>query len=385
MSTLGLMWANLFRRKVRTFLTLFSVLVAFLLFTMLRTVVVAFDGGVTVDGADRLVVAPKFSIVDPLPITQRQQILALEGVDGVTHQTWFGGSYQDPSNFFPKFPVEPKQFFEIYREFEISPEHLEAFERTRTGALATPTMMAKFGWQIGDKIPIGADIYPMRDNTRLWEFDLVGSYSMRDEDIDPGMFLFNYAFFDEARLFGEGTVGWYTVRLSDPDRAGEISSAIDALFLNSTNPTKTATEDEFAKNFSAQVGDIGLMMTGILTAVFFTILLLTANTMSQALRERIPELAVLKTLGFSDGTVALVVLGESILLCAFGGMLGIALAVVAFPGIKENIPPMFGVFELSGGTIAVGMGLAVLLGLVVGVLPAWTANRLKIVDALRKG
>ncbi len=385
MSTIGLMWANLFRRKVRTFLTLFSVLIAFLLFTMLRTVVVAFDGGVTVDGADRLVVAPKFSIVDPLPITQRQQILALEGVDGVTHQTWFGGSYQDPSNFFPKFPVEPKQFFEIYREFEISPEHLEAFERTRTGALATPAMMAKFGWQIGDKIPIGADIYPMRDNSRLWEFDLVGSYSMRDEDIDPGMFFFNYAFFDEARLFGEGTVGWYTVRLSDPDRAGEISSAIDTLFLNSTNPTKTATEDEFAKNFSAQVGDIGLMMTGILTAVFFTILLLTANTMSQALRERIPELAVLKTLGFSDGTVALVVLGESILLCAFGGLLGIALAVVAFPGIKENIPPMFGVFDLSGGTIALGMGLAILLGLVVGVLPAWTANRLKIVDALRKG
>ena len=385
MSTIGLMWANLFRRKVRTFLTLFSVLVAFLLFTLLRAIVVAFDGGVSVDGADRLIVAPKYSIIDLLPITQRQQILALDGVQGVTHQTWFGGSYQDASNFFPKFPVEPKQFFDIYREFEIDPGQLETFEQTRTGALATPGLMAQYGWRVGDKIPIGADIYPMRDGSRRREFDLVGVYALRDEETDPGMFLFNYAFFDEARSFGEGSVGWYTVRVSDADRAGEVSSAIDRLFINSTNPTKTATEDEFAKSFSNQVGDIGLMMTGILTAVFFTILLLTANTMSQALRERIPELAVLKTLGFSDGTVALVVLGESVLLCGVGGALGIGLAVFAFPGIQANIPPMFGVFDLTAATIGLGFALALGLGLVVGILPAMTANRLKIVDALRRG
>ena len=386
MSAFGLMWSNLHRRPVRTYLTLFSVLVAFLLFTTLRTLAAWFEGGAAEDisGVDRLVVTAKYSIIDLLPISFRGQILGVEGVEAVTHQTWFGGNYQDPRNFFPKFPVEPKSYFDMFPEMKIDPAVVETFENTRTGTVVSVGMMERYGWQVGDKIPIEADIYPMRDGSRLWEFDLLGSYAWDDESGGPLM-LFHYDFFDEARQFGEGSVGWYTVRISDPDQAPEVAKNIDALFENSMNPTKTATEDEFNRAFANQIGDIGLMTTGILSAVFFTIVLLTAVTMNQALRERIPELAVLKTLGFSDAKVALVVLGESVLLCALGGGLGILLTVLLEVPLNAVMSESgFGVFELSGQVVAIAVGIALLLGLVVGASPAWSAKRLTIAEALRR-
>ena len=386
MSALGLMWANLQRRPVRTYLTLLSVLVAFLLFTVLRTLAAWFQGGAAEDisGVDRLVVTAKYSITDVLPISFQNQILAVDGVEAVTHQSWFGGNYQDPRNFFPKFPVEPRAYFDMYTEMKIDPAELEAFENTRTGAVVSVGMLERFGWQIGDRIPIEADIWPMRDGNRLWEFDLVGAYAWENDNGQPLM-LFHYDFFEEARQFGQGSVGWYTVRVGDIDRAAEISKEIDALFENSQDPVKTATEDEYNRSFFAQIGDIGLMTTGILSAVFFTILLLTAVTMNQAMRERIPELAVLKTLGFSDAKVALIVLGESVVLCALGGFLGILATVALEVPLNAMLTATgFGVFELSGSVIAVAAGIAVLLGLVVGASPAWSANRLTIADALRR-
>ena len=289
MSAFRLLWSNLHRRPVRTYLTLFSVLIAFLLFTILRTMAGWFEGAGFDAAANRLVTTAKYSIIESLPMSQRRQIEALPGVEAVTHQTWFGGTYQDPRNFFPKFPVAPRSYFDIYPELDIDPAQLEAFANTRTGAVASRPMLEQYGWQIGDKIPIEADIYPMRDGSRLWEFDLVGAYgSKTDEAVQPAL-LFHYDFFDEARAFGQGSVGWWTLRIDDPDRAPEMASAIDDLFQNSLNPTKTATEDEFGRSFAAQIGDIGLMANGILGAVFFTILLLTANTMRQALMERLPE------------------------------------------------------------------------------------------------
>ena len=386
MSALGLVWANLQRRKIRTYLTVFSLLVAFLLFTVLRTVAVWFEQGIgDTGGVDRLVVTAKYSIIESLPVSQRGQILAVDGVEAITHMTWFGGNYQDPRNFFPKYPVEPLGYFEMFPEYIIDPDQLNAFANTRTGAVAPAGMLEQYGWQVGDKIPIEADIYPMRDGSRLWEFDLVGSYTTEAEGGPPPVFLFHYDYFDEARQFGQGSVGWWTVRISDPERAPEISSTIDTLFENSLNPVKSATEDEFGRQFAAQIGDIGLITTGILSAVFFTILLLTANTMSQALRERIPELAVLKTLGFSDLKVAMIVLAESVLLCALGGLLGIALAVLAAPGINQAMAVAgLGLFIIGWEVPAIAAGLAVLLGIAVGASPAWSANRLSIADALRR-
>ena len=386
MTAYGLMWSNLQRRPARTYLTLFSVLVAFLLFTVLRTLTAWFQGDATenIVGVDRLVVTAKYSIIDMLPISFQDQILAIDGVEAVTHQTWFGGAYQDPRNFFPKFPVKPRAYFEMYPEMLIDPDQLEAFANTRTGAVVSAGMLDRFGWRIGDKIPIEADIWPMRDGNRLWEFDLVGSYAWKDDN-GQAMMLFHYDYFDEARQFGEGSVGWYTVRIGDPDEAPEVSKTIDALFENSLNPVKTATEDEYNRSFLAQIGDVGLITTGILSAVFFTIVLLTAVTMNQALRERIPELAVLKTLGFSDGKVALIVLGESVILCTLGGLLGI-LATVAleYPLNVVLVEGGLGAFSLDATAVWMAAGLAVLLGLAVGISPAWTANRLTIADALRR-
>ena len=385
MNLLVLIRANLHRRPTRTYLTLFSVLVAFLLFTVLRTMAVWFEGAGGGAGADRLVITAKYSIIELLPISQRRQIEGIDGVEAITHLTWFGGNYQDPRNFFPKFPVEPRAYFDMYSELAIDPAQLDAFANTRTGAVASLDMMEDYGWKIGDKIPIDADIYPMRDGNRLWEFDLVGAYGSKTDETVQSALLFHYDFFDEARAYGQGGVGWWTVRIDAPDRAPEIASVIDAQFENSMNPTKTATEDEFFRAFAAQVGDIGLMANGILGAVFFSILLLTANTMRQALVERVPELGVLKTLGFSNAKVALLVLGESVTLCVLGGVLGVGLTWLAAPQLSAFMEAAnIGALVISGWTICLGIGGAALLGVVVGAQPAWYANRLPIAEALRR-
>ena len=386
MSRLGFMWANLFRRPVRTWLTLVSVLIAFLLFVLLRTVSQSFSegGNFGEPGIDRLVVSPKYSIIDPLPVSALQQIAGVGGVLAVIHADWFGGIYQDRANFFPKYPVDPIPHFGMYSEYLIDPQHLEAFANTRTGAVAPVAMAAKYGWKVGDKIPIEGDIHAKKDGSRNWEFDLVGTYAAPEDIQQPAVFLFNHAYFDEAREFGEGTVGWFVVRIADAERAAEIANAIDALFTNSLNPTRTITEAEQARQFMQQIGDIELMMTGILAAVFFTILLLTGNTMAQALRERVPELAVLKTIGFTDGAVAALVLGEALLLCAAGALLGTLLAVGAAVVIGPGMEDIIGAFEVSGATVASALGVSALLGLVVGAVPALSARRLSIVDALRE-
>ena len=383
MKLIGLIWANLFRKKTRTILTLLSVSVAFLLFVLLRVVSEAFTGGVTIVGVDRLVTSPKYSIVDSLPLSQQQQILAVQGVETVTLQQWFGGVYQDPKNFFPKYPVQPRAYFEMFDELIIDPEQLDKFAATRTGAVAEKELADSYGWKVGDIIPIQADIWPKADGTRSWEFELVGTFTSR-EGRNPHM-VFQYEYFTEAvEVFGQDQVGWWTTRLSDPERAAEIASEIDGLFENSLNPTRTATEDEFARQFASQLGDIGLITTIIMSAVFFTIVLLTGNTMSQALRERIPEIAVLKTLGFTDLAASTLVLGEAVLLCLSGALIGIGLSVGAVNALGPALEGFVGTFDLSAVTLMTALGLAVVIGLVVGGIPSVTAMRLEIIDGLRE-
>ena len=384
MNKLGLLWANLFRRRTRTLLTLLSLLVALLLFILLRTISLAFTdgGGFSQASVDRLVVSGKYSIIDSLPISALSQIQALEGVDAVTHAEWFGGVYQDGAEFFPKFPVAPKAYFDMHPEYRIDPEHLQAFMNTRTGAVAPKAVAEKYGWRIGDKIPIQGDIWGKRDGSRDWEFDLVGLYS-GSEDRPPTVLLLHYDYFDEARQYDRGTTGWFIVRLTDSERAAEVASRIDQFFANSSDPTRTSTEAEQQRQFMQQIGDIELMMTGILGAVFFTILLLTGNTMAQSLRERVPELAVLKAVGFTDAAVAALVLGEAVLLCLLGGLLGAALALLVAMLIGPGMEQTIGFFEVQGTTLAAALGLSTALGLAVGAFPAFRARRLSIIEALR--
>lgn len=384
MTTLGLVSTNLFRHPVRTWLTLLSLGVAFLLFTLLRTVAAWFAGD-SLEGLSeaRLVVAARFSQTDQLPVNFQERILALDGVNAVTHQTWFGGVYQDPKNAFPKFVVEPRAYFEMFPGTRIEPAALDLFTETRTGALVSEDLLEKYGWQVGDRIPIQADIWPMRDGGQLWEFDLVGSYTWSDKG--QSLMLLRYDYFDAGRAFAQGTVGWFTVRVDDPDKAREVAHAIDRLFENSAHPTQTTTESEYYRTFLAQAGDIGFMATGILSAVFFTIVLLGGVTMHQALRERIPEFAVLKTLGFTDRRVALMLLGESTALCVLGASLGVLATLAAeLPLNTALLDAGVGVFDVSGQVLVSAASLSVLLGLAVGAGPAWRASRLSIAEALRK-
>ena len=283
MNLFSLMWANLFRKPTRTYLTLASVTIAFLLFMLLRSISAAFDSGLDVSASERVVVTPKYSQVDSLPYAQKQQILAVEGVSSITHTSWFGGTYQDPKNFFAKFPVDPLSYFDIYSELDLEPaDALERFSRERTSAVVDVGLMEKYGWQIGDVIPIQGTIYPKSDGSRLWEFEIVGQFSENGEASDFPLFLYHYEFFKEAAAFGGNQVDNWILRLDDPDRADEISQQIDAMYENSADPTKTATEDEFNRQFARQLGDMGFITTMIMSAVFFPIILLTGNTMTQA-------------------------------------------------------------------------------------------------------
>ena len=386
MSLFSLMWANLFRKPVRTMLTMLSVVVAFLLFCLLQAILAAFEGGASVAGADRLMIGAKYSQIDNLPYNQKQQILSIDGVNSITHSSWFGGQYQDPKNFFAKFPVDPLSYFEVYSELDLQPEDaLERFAKERTATVVDIALAERFGWSVGDVIPINGDIYPKQDGSRLWEFQLVGTFSENGESSDFPLMLINYDYFNESVPdWGKDQVGNWTVVIADKNRAGEVAQQIDSLFENSSDPTRTATEDEANRQFARQLGDMGFIISMIMSAVFFTIILLTGNTMSHALRERVGELAVLKTLGFGDTTVLVMVLGEAILLCLIGGAIGSGLALLMGPGISGAIEQFFGSFEVTLEIVVAALGLSAVIGLVIGIIPAINAQRLAIVDALRR-
>lgn len=381
MKYFGLLWAGLFRRPARANLTLASLAVAFLLFGLLQAVHHAFYAGVDVSSAGRLITNGRYSIIDLLPISHMNQIRAVPGVSEVTHSSWFGGTYQDPANFFPKFPVDPAGYLDMYPEIMLPAEQREAFINTRTGVVVARALAERFKWKLGDRIPIIADIWPGK-NGNTWQFDLVGLYDLPEDSSLGDVMLINYAYFDENRLGAQGQVGWFISKVSDPNQGGEIAAQIDALFLNSNNETKTATEQEFFLSFAKQIGNIGLIVSGILAAVFFTILLVTGNTMSQAVRERIPELAVLKTIGFTNAHVLALVLAESVLLSLLGGVIGLALAAFVVPGLAQGLRSFLPGMVLPGSALLSGLGLALLLGVAVGIFPAFRAMRLNIVDAL---
>src|SRR6202789_368959 len=323
MKYLPLIWATLWRKKTRTIFTLLSVVIAFLLFGVLETVDYAFShpsNGVT--GADKLITTNKYSIVLSLPFADVQQVRSVPGVAEVTWITWFGGYYQESKNFVFALPVDTDSYFNVHKnEFIVSDE-----------------LMQKFGWKVGDKVPLHSTIWTQRNGGSLdWTFDIVGSFDAKDPTqagAQSSSLLFHYELFDEGRSFGKGTVGWLEERVGDPAQSSAISKRIDALFANSPNETKTQPANDFTMAFVKQFGDIGFVLRAILGAVFFALLFLTGNTMMQSVRERIPELAVLKTLGFGDGKVLGLVLAESLLLCAIAAAIGLALSFAALRIIR---------------------------------------------------
>ena len=333
MKYLHLIWAALFRSKTRTLLTLLSVVAAFLLFGMLDSVRVAFNSSANVAGYDRLITTSRLSITQSLPYSLQAQIEATPGVKKASYATWFGGIYQDPKNFFPNFAVGPG-YMALYPEYILPPEQLKAFEAERTGAIVGEALAKQHGWKLGDTIPLQATIFPTKGSNN-WTFKLVGIFRMADQkrDGEEKQLMFNWKYFDEANDFIKGQVGLVRVRARRRrTRRPRSRSAIDALSDNSDHETKTQTEQAFNQAFFKQFADIGLIVTAIMSAVFFTLLLLTGNTMAQAVRERIPELAVLKTIGFSNRSVLWLVLAESVLLVVLGGLIGLGIAARADAG-----------------------------------------------------
>jgi putative ABC transport system permease protein len=383
MKYLYLVWSNLRRKKMRTILTLLSIMVAFMLFGYLGAIRQGFSQGIDVAGVDRLIVRHRISIIQLLPEAYESRIEQIDGVIDAAHQTWFGGIYQKPSNFFAQMPVKPQEYLDMFPEFLLSDEERAAWLKTRSGAIAGRGIADRFDWKVGDRIPINATIWTRKGGERTWEFDLVGIYDGAEKGTDTSQFLFRYDFFDESRQFTQGQVGWYSVRISDPDRAAETSALIDAEFANSPYETKAEPEGAFLQGFANQIGDIGFIMMSIVAAVFFTILLVAGNTMAYAVRERTNELAVLKAIGFTDRAVLGLVLGESLVLTGLGGAIGLSLAwlLVSTGDPTGGSLPMFyiPVKDLVTGVVLIGV-----MALVAGILPALQAQRLRIADALRR-
>lgn len=383
MKFLHLIWSDLKRKKLRTGLTLLSVLVAFVLFGLLASIKQALSGGVTLEGANRLVVRQKVSIINLLPESYKARMERIPGVDLAVHQTWFGGVYQDPKNFFMQTPVVPEEFLDMHPEFILPPEQKKAWLATRTGAIVGRKTADRFHWKIGDKIPIQTSIWAQTDGTRTWEFDIVGIYSGRDKNTDTTPLFFRYDYFEEARAGAKGQVGWYTIRIKDPSQAAAIAKLVDQEFENSPYETKTEPEGAFIQGWAKQVGNIALITASILGAVFFTILLVAGNTMSQAVRERTGELGVLKAIGFTNNQVLALVLAESCLVAVLGGALGLALAWLITSG-GDPTGGMLPQFFFPHRDLWVGIGLSLLLGLATGIFPAISAMRLRVADALRR-
>jgi putative ABC transport system permease protein len=383
MKLLPLVWKNLWRRKIRTIFTLACVFIAFILFGLLMTIRAAFSFGVNIAGVDRLVLIHKVSLIQPLPIAYKERIAAVPGVTAVAHNTWFGGIYQDPANFFAQVAIEPDVYFPMYPEVKLPPEQMKAWMADRQGAVVGITTARRFGWKIGDRIPIQGTIWrPKSGAGDTWEFNIVGIY-----DAEPGFdttnFFFRYDYLDENRQAGNGLVGWYVVKIDDPSKSVEIAAKFDEMFANSAAETKTTTEKGFVEGFAKQIGDIGAIMVAILSAVLFTILLVAANTMAQAVRERTSEIGVMKTLGFSDGSILALVLGESLFIALLGGGLGLGLAWLF---VQQGDPTngLLPAFFLPAQDMMTGALLMLVLGAVAGALPAVQAMRLRITDALRR-
>jgi putative ABC transport system permease protein len=378
MKSFRLVWANLRRKKIRTTLTIGSFTVALFLFGLLAAIRMGFRGGADAAGADRLDVINRVSLILPLPLSYRDRLLKVPGVKAVTYASWFGGVYQDERNFFPQFAVDKDTWFDVYADYVVSPEARAAFMKDRQACMVGRALATRFGFKVGDRLPLRGVIWGGN-----WEFNITAIYDGNRPEADTTGMFFRADYLEERRTFEKGTVGWYVVKLTDPDDAVRVTKVIDDLFANSPFETLTQTEKAFAASFVKQMGNVELLIMTIGSVVFFTLLLVTGNTMAIAVRERSGELAVLKTVGFSDVRVLRLVLAEAILIAGQGGLIGLALAKLVIPGLSRALP-MLGMLYISPLTFAGGFVLALAVGTAAGLLPAIGAMRLRVVDALRR-
>lgn len=377
MNLAGLIRANAFRNKKRTILTVGSVAVAFFLFGALRSVITTLDAAAEVGSEARMVVSNASGITFVMPEAHAGRLLTVDGVQSVTWSNWFGGYYQNPQDFFAQFAIEAETFLPMYPEIEITSGDVEAFKRERTAAIVGVGLLEKYGWQVGQQVTLKGTIF-----SGDWEFTIRAAYTPTNPSFGDENMYFHYEYLVE-RTQGRITPGWFVLQLDRPDRAAEIASTIDAMFRNSTAPTKTETEKAFQSGFLTMWGNISFLVGAIGTAVFFAILFVAANTMMMAVRERIGEIAILKTLGFQNSLLSGMVVAEAMGISILGGAIGLGLSRLAFAG-NTPLSTFFPGFGVTGGTIALGLMLAAGLGLISGAIPAWQSARLSVVGAMRR-
>lgn len=384
MTTAGLMWANLWRRKTRTVVTVASIFVAFILFAVLGATRQAFVGGVDLIGNERLLTIHKSGLIFSLPIAYRNRIQNVDGVHSVSVGVWMQGYFQEPKNFVPLIAVDNDAYFPMYREFVIPPEQLAAWQSERTGAIIGRTVAERRGWKVGDTVPLRSGIWTREGGDNTWDVKISGIYDVSNKAFDTESVLIHYDYLDEARTFERDSAGWFIIKLNDPSQAARVAGDIDTLFANSPRETKTTSEKAFAESFTSQVGDVGAIVTYVVSAVLLSMLIVTASTMGQAVQERTAELAVLKALGFSARRVLFLVLGESLLLTLFGAALGLGLGYVVCRGLATKLTQYMPAFWFTSEALLAGIALALVLGVLAGLWPAVRAMRMRMVDALRE-
>lgn len=383
MSWYRLLWANLWRRRARTVFTLLSVVSAFLLYGVLAATHYAFVGGIELVGDGRLITLNKVSFTQPLPLAYQNKIASVAGVKSVGVANWIQGYYQEQRNFIPWIATDDA-YLDMFEEISITPEARRLWDEERTAAIIGADLAKAYGWKVGDKVPMRSGIWRNQDGTNTWEVTIVGIYVSTNAAYDQGSMLSRYDYFDESRTYGRSTGGWYLIQLEDPAQGAAVSAAVDALFANSSAQTKTATEKAFSQGFASQIGDVGAIVTYVGVAVLFSMLLVTATTMAQAVRERTAELAVLKALGFDERRIMAMVMGEAVLITVLGAALGLGLAWLLVTGLYPALARFMPAFQLTAQPMAMGVALAVALGALAGIWPARQAMRLRVVDALRR-
>ncbi|MGY8986175.1 MAG: ABC transporter permease [Sphingomonadales bacterium] len=384
MNDFYLIYKNLTRKKLRLFLTCFSIFIAFLIFGTILALKSALDSGVELSAADRLLTFNSINFTNPLPISYVNKIRAVEGVNKVTHANWFGGYYQEPANQTMTMAVDPETYLEVYEEIVLSPEQKEGWFKNRQGVIVGDRIAKANGWKVGDRIPISSNIYSQKNAGNTWDFVVEGVFKGKDEQFDTGFLAFHYKYFMETQSYGGDMIGWIILTTDDSSLNEKVARTIDDLFSNSQSETDTSTEKAFAKAFVAQIGNIGLIIFGVVFMAFFTILIVVGNTMVLAIRERTGEIAVLKTLGFTSKRIFKMVLAESILLSLLGGLSGLGGAFLLVASGREVMAQFLPNLSISYEIILQAILYMLLLGLITGIIPAMNALKLNVITAFSR-
>ncbi|GAC21519.1 ABC transporter permease [Paraglaciecola arctica] len=385
MKDLYLVYKNLTRKKMRLFLTTFAIFIAFLIFGAIMTLRGALNSGVEMSADNRLVVVHKTNFTNPLPYSYVNKTQAIEGVKQVTHANWFGGYYQEPANQVVTFAVDPESYLEVYPELVVEPTQRNAWLNNQASVLVGERIALANGWKVGDSIPLSSNIFSHKDGGQTWDFVIAGIFSGAEEKTDTSYVLFHYKYFNETQSWGGDNIGWLIITTLDPSMNESVAKAIDSNFANSNAETDTSTEQAFNKAFIEQIGNIGLIIFGVVFMAFFTILIVVGNTMVLAIRERTAEIAVLKTLGFESMRIFKMVLIESCLLAFLGGLLGLGAAYLLIQVASEYLARFLPNLVLDQSILLQALGYMLLLGLVTGIAPAISALRLNIITAFNRG